>query len=312
MRTVNSVIIIGLVLLAAACTNENEEKKADTTIKDTSVVVGDTPLVETEFPDTIVVSPVKESVLLKFNFQKGRVYNYAMNFDISQNNGEQKRSSVMKWNYDMEVLDSQKDMKTIKTTYKRIEMTMNMGGGLMEFSSEKKVEAMDLMQLPSKMFGVIKGKSFTMQVNQKGEIVSVTGFDKIGEAVLTETNLPAQMKPMLEQNFKKQFGDENVKEMFSQWFSVYPNKAVKIGDSWKSETAITGLNQSAATTYTVKNIKGNQVFISGISKLADGRSFLSKLIIDARTGLMISGTFDQKESSSEIRAIKSRITGREL
>ncbi len=312
MRIINSKVAVVVMLFAIACTDGKEEKKADQPSKDTLTTVVDTPLVETIFPDTIVATPVKESVLLKFNFQKDKVYNYAMNFDVSQNNGEQKRSTLMKWNYDMEVLESEKDVKTIKVTYKKIEMTADMGGQQLEFNSEKKVDAMDFMQLPSRMFGIIKGKSFTMQVNDKGEIVSVTGFDKILEAVLTEGNLPPQLKPMMEQTFKKEFGDEKVKEMFSQWFSVYPNKAIKIGDSWKSSTAIAGLNQSASTVYTVKNIKGNQVFVGGLSKLTDGRVILSKLIIDVPTGLMINGTFDQRENDPGKSTIKSRITGKQL
>ena len=316
MRTRNFTVSIFLISFLGACTNVEKEKKAGLPEMDTSAIIQDTPLVETVFPDTIAINPAKESVLLKFNFQKGRTYNYAMNFDLVQANGEQKRSTLMKWNYDMEVIDSEKDVKTIKTTYKTIEMTTDMGGGQkLEFSSEKKADVTNFMQLPSKMFSIIKGKSFVMQVNDKGEIVSVTGHDKIGEAVLSEMKLPAQMKPMVEQTFKQQFSDSSVKEMFSQWFSVYPNKTVKTGDTWKSNTAITGLNQSASTVYTVKNIKGNDVFVGGESKLPGEltkSAISSKLIIDARTGLMIDGVFEQKKDSTQKTRFKSRITGKQL
>lgn len=305
-----------VLTLMVSCSSNEKEKKSDDKLDNSPVKTEAPSNIEKEFDTVVAANPVKsEAVLLKFNFQKGRVYNYAMNFDLTQTKGEKKASTSMKWNYDMEVVESKKDIRTIKTTYKRIDMTMNMGGDQnMEFSSEKEVDAMDFMQLPSKMFSIIKGKSFTMQVNEKGEIVSVTGFDKIGEAVIAEMNLPAEMKPMMRARFQKQFSDDQVKEMFSQWFSVYPNKPVKIGDTWKTKTAITGLEQTASTVYTVKNIKENKVYIGGQSKVAGDKSsetITSKLIIDANTGLMLDGVFDQKSGGTDKR-IKSRIIGKEL
>lgn len=309
--------LAAVFILLAACSGNDQEKKAGEPVKDSVAVPEKLPPIEKEFSDTVSVQPAKDSVPLRFNFQKGKVYNYAMSFDVNQSKGDQKRSTLMKWNFDMEVVDSKKDIKTIKTTYKKIEMTMDMGMGgdqKMEFSSEKEVDAMDFMQLPSKMFSIIKGKSFTMEVDEKGEIVSITGFDKIGESVIAEMNLPAEMKPMMQQNFKKQFSDDNVKEMFGQWFDVYPGKHVKVGDTWKRNAKISGLQQTASTLYTVKNIKGNRVYVSGESKIAGEKtqgSLSSKLIIDSRTGLMLDGIFDQKSTGAGETSTKSRITGKE-
>jgi hypothetical protein len=315
-------IVFALYILAACSNSKNDKAKPAEPAKDSSATIEKAVPIEKLF-DTVRTTPVKDSVLLKFNFQKGKVYNYTMSFDVNQKKGEQSRTTTMKWNYDMQVIDTKGDIRTIKTTYKRIDMTMDMGGQKMEFSSEKQADAMDFFQLPSKMFSIVKGKSFTMQVNDNGEIISVTGFDKLGEAVLNETNLPAEMKPMMEQTFKKQFNDDAVKEMFSLSFEFFPNKYVQVGDSWKRNTKLTALKQDITTVYTVKNIKGNRVFVSGQSKLtSDGVSSgtqTSKLIIDARTGLLIDGAFDKKTSAhnndktvQSSMSTKGRITGREL
>lgn len=318
MKAKHLFLVATLFVLVNACGNNKDEKKNETTVtkKDSVVAEEKLPSLEKEFADTLDVKPVKEAVLLKFNFQKGKTYNYAMTFDINQKKGDQSRATTMKWNYDMQVIDEKNDLKTIKTTYKRIDMTMDMGNQKMEFSSEKKVDAMDFMQMLSKMFGIIKGKSFTMQVNSKGEVVSVSGFDKIGEAVVNEMNLPEDMKPMMRQNFQKQFNDDAAKQIFSQAFEIYPNKPVKVGDAWKSNSTITALKQEVTTVYTVKNIKGNRIFVNGESKLKsnDGQSTgtqTSKLIIDSKTGLMIDGVFDQKSNDGGM-STKSRITGKEI
>jgi hypothetical protein len=239
-----------------------------------------------------------------------------MTADILQKNGELSRGTDMKWNYDLKVIDEQKNLKTIEATYKRIEMTVNMGNDQkMEFSSEKQVEPTDFMQMPSKMFSIIKGKSFTMQVNEKGEVVSVSGFDKIGEAVVSEMNLPDQMKPMMRQNFQKQFNDDAVKQMFSQSFNALPNKHVKVGDSWTTRAQVSAMKQNISTVYTVKNIKNNRVYITGDSKLSSTGGAISgtqksQLIIDAKTGLMIDGAFDQRSSNGNSNS-KTRIVGKE-
>jgi hypothetical protein len=319
MKAKHLFLIATLFVLINACGSNKDEKKNESqqaATKDLVVTEEKLPSLEKEFADTLNVKPAKDSVLLKFNFQRGRTYNYAMTFDINQKKGDQSRASTMKWNYDMRVIDEKNDLKTIKTTYRRIDMTMDMGNQKMEFSSEKEVDAMDFMQLPSRMFGIIKGKSFTMQVNEKGEVVSVSGFDKIGEAVVGEMNVPEEMKAMMRQNFQKQFNDDAAKQMFSQAFEIYPNKYVKVGDKWKANSSIAALKQDVTTVYTVKNIKGNRVFVNGESKLksSDGKpsgTQTSKLIIDAKTGLMIDGVFDQKSNEGQMNT-KSRITGKEI
>jgi hypothetical protein len=58
------------------------------------------------------------------------------------------------------------------------------------------------------------------------------------------------------------------------------------------------------------------VFLNGESKLKspDGKTSgvqTSKLIIDAKTGLMVDGVFDQKSSDGQMTT-KSRITGKEI
>lgn len=317
MKAHHSLSILFVFVLLSACNSDETKKKVEQPqpeTKDSVIAVEKLPAIEKEF-DTVNVKPVEESVLLKFNFQKGRTYNYTMSFDMSQKRGDQSRGSMMKWNYDMQVIDEKAALKTLKATYKRIDMMMNMGNDQkMEFSSEKETDAMDFMQLPSRIFKIVKGKSFTMQVNEKGEVVSVTGFDKIGEAVVAEANFPEEMKPMLRQNFQQRFNDDAVKQIFSQAFEIFPNKPVKIGDSWKTEATI--MKQDISTVYTVKNIKGNRVFITGVSKIKSegGKNSgiqTSKLIIDAKTGLMIDGAFDQKSDDGN-STTKSRIVGKEL
>jgi hypothetical protein len=317
--------IICFVVFFVSCTTNEKEKKEPAKLEDSTTnkatpdsVNGITSsTIEKEFRDSISIKPAKDSVLLKFNFQKGKTYNYTMMIDAVRKKDDRKMGTMMKWNYDMQVIDESQGLKTLKTTYKRIDMTMDAGNDQkMDFSSEKQVDAMDFMQMPSKMFGIIKGKSFTMQVDQKGQVVSVSGFDKIGETVITEMNLPDEMKPIIRQNFQKQFNDDAVKQMFSQSFNALPNKYVKVGDSWKANASLATLKQDISTVYTVRSIKGSRILLTGTAKLKspEGQNTgtqTSKLIIDAKTGVMLDGVFDQKSTDGQM-STATRIIGKEI
>jgi hypothetical protein len=317
-------LFIGVVVVFLSC-NTNDKTKSEpgnvadsTTMEQPPFIDTTTASAQKEFTDSVSKDrTVTAPVLLKFNLQPGKTYNYTMTVNLFQKKGEVTRATDMRWNYDLKVLNTKNNLTTILATYKRIDMTVNMGKDQkMEFSSEKKVEAMDFMQMPSKMFSIIKGKSFTMQVNEKGEVVSVTGFDKIGDAVVNEMGLPDEMKPMARQTFQRQFNDEAVKQLFSQSFDALPNKTVKAGDTWKTSSELTSLKENISTVYKVKSIKDQQVYLTGDSKLVstDGKnaaSQKSQLVIDSRTGLMLDGSFDQASSDGNI-VTKTRIIGKEF
>jgi Family of unknown function (DUF6263) len=308
---------LALVIIGACNNNKNEKKMESPPAKDSSSINVTPSSVEKQF-DSVVTKQVRDSVLLKFNFRKGKVYDYVLNFDVNSEREGKKRNNTMKWNYNMEVVDEKKNIRTIKTTYKRIEMAMDLfgTGQKTEFSSEKEVDPMNFLEFPSKMFAALKGKSFMMQVNEKGEIISVSGLDKIGEALVSAVNLPDEMKQKMLQGFKGQFSEDAVKQMFSQSFNIFPNKFVSIGDSWQKRTASSApIDLEATTTYTVKNIKNNLIYLTSNSKLrGDNNSTgteTGKLIVDAKTGLVTEASFEQKLNGKVQINSKSTIRGKE-
>lgn len=308
------ILVFFAAIVFVACGNDETEKKAENTSKDSSTVIYNDSIPETVFKESVATTPSVESVVLKFNLPKGKTYGYRMNFDMARERGEQKSANTMKWNYEVKVIDEKAGLKTLQMTYRQIEMAVNMGQMKMEFSSEKEVDPSNFMEMPSRMFKAIKGKSFTMQVNEKGEIISVAGFDKIGEAMMNEMNLPENSKAMMMKNFREQFSDDAVKQMFGQFFDVFPNKAVKPGDSWEKQSSFMD-EIDMTTTFTVKNIKDNKVYLTSASKLKEKGgngtgTQTGSLIVDAKTGLVLDATFSQKLSGGGTS--KGRIVGREL
>jgi hypothetical protein len=259
---------------------------------------------------------------LKFNLQKGKVYDYKMDFDIAQEVSGQKVTTNMSGNYIMEVMEDSSEIKTIKTTYERMALKLAMPGQNMEIDSDKQDTAStainDPSQLMNKMFGSLKGKSFIIKVDKEGKVTEVSGMQQIGESIMKQLNLPEDRKAVVAQTFSTQFNDETMKDMFSQSFNIFPAKPVKVGDSWDKKISLTrNIPMDMATTYTVKSIEGNNVTIDSKSKInINGPSKMSgdqtgTLLVDAQTGLVINGEFEQKITGQMNMTSRGKIAGKE-
>ncbi|MGZ8538171.1 MAG: DUF6263 family protein [Flavisolibacter sp.] len=295
---------------------KNEDKKSDTaeTSKDssitTNVIQNDSFSGVDKADSPPQLTPSNESVQLKFNMPKGKTYDFNMVFDMKQEVNAQIMNNHMRFNYDMQVVDEKEKVKTIKTTYKRIDMAMAMGENKMDFSSEKGTSAsFDPLQIVSKMLSVIKGKSFTMKVNDKGEISDVDGFEEIGQTMVKEMNLPEASKAQMLAQFKSQFNDDAVKEMFSTAFNIYPDKPVKVGDTWQK--TIKGRDaKPVVTTYTVQEIKDGKVKL--FAKSTSPIDQRTTMIVNAKTGLVMDASINQKMAGEKKMTGTGRITSREL
>ncbi len=318
MKNKISILLFVLVLFTAC--NSNEAVKKETvagTPKDSSILVDNILTEDTSITET--VGPATKEVELKFNLKKGRSYAYAMDFDMELDRNGQKMKNSMSWKYSLNVIDDKDGIKTLNVTYERIAMAMDMGGQKMEFNSDKAPgDVSNPFNMVSNVFAAMKGKSFAMKVNRMGEIADVEGFDKIGEALVKEMNVPEDVKAKALQNFKSQFNNENVKETFSSSFNIFPTKAVKVGDSWRKETtAKMGPTKGVMiTTYTVKQINGNKVVLNAVSKItgetgAKGTQ-TSRLIVDASSGLVLQNVFEMKMEGDQKMVSKGKIIGKEL
>jgi hypothetical protein len=259
---------------------------------------------------------------LKFNLQKGKTYDYQMNFDIAQEVAAQKISTSLNGNYIMEVLEDSNEVKTIKTTYNRLFLKMNMPGQNIEMDSDRQDTTSpaenDPNHIMNTVFSGLKGKSFFIKVDKEGKVLEVSGMQQMGEAIVNEMNLPTESKTIILQRFSTQFNDETMKDMFSQSFNFFPAKPVKVGDSWERKLTLSNVTpMEVTTTYTVKSIEGNNVTldskskinITGAAKMLGDQT--GTLLVDAKSGLVINGEFVQKITGQINVTSQGKITGKE-
>ncbi len=146
---------------------------------------------------------------------------------------------------EMEVLDvTQTGDATMKMTYSRVKFEQdNPMAGLGSYDSNLKEQPQDeLSQMLMQMFSGLVDKSLTFKINNRGEFLEIMDGD-----------------PVLKASFESQ----------SNAFHFYPNKPLKIGESWNG-TQRQGAGENSIiieNTYTLKGKVDNYWLVDVVSVL---------------------------------------------
>jgi Family of unknown function (DUF6263) len=267
------------------------------------------------------------SKMLKFNFENGKGYDYEMNMDIDQDVMGQKIKMNMLSYYSMDVTGAEGDVRTMSTTFDRIKMDMNVGGMDMNFDSDKKNDASadvnPIGGMMNKIFGALAGRKFTMRINAEGKVESIKGFKEMAASMFDSIGLEGSERDKAMEQFNKQFNEEGMKSQFERVLYIFPNKEVKIGDSWEKTTTAAGqMGGNYTSTYTVKEIEGDIVTLEEKSKIDGTQAGMEikgnvkgLIVVDSKSGLVVSSDQDMnikisKEGQSFDMKAKNKIKGK--
>ncbi|UKJ08083.1 DUF6263 family protein [Solitalea lacus] len=212
---------------------------------------------------TITYAFAQKAIILKQNFQVGKKYSYAMllNQNINQDIMGQKidLKQVMDMTYSFAVNKTQGDNKDIKVVYEKVYSLTEAMGNSNEYDSSKDDGT------SKNPLSAMKGAGFNMLLSSKGEVKSVTGVDKMIDAMIQKVSSDSATAQTLKETLKKQFGNEAIKTSMENALKIYPDHPVKIGDSWEVQTEVkAALPMTMKTVYTLKELKNNKAII-GIS-----------------------------------------------
>ena len=268
---------------------------------------------------------VSGTKMLKFNFEKGKGYDYEMIINMDQEIMGQKMQMDMSNYYSMDVTEDDGKIKTINSKFDRFKMKMNGGGMNLEVdtdnplpeSGEMSEGKKDPFKMINKMFGAIKGQQFTMKVDQEGKILSVDGFENIGKLLADSLDLNEKDRGDMMKQFNEQFNAKSTKSQFERFFYIFPNKEVKVGDSWQKNSEISGpAGGKYASTYKVTEIEGDMVTLEETTKIEseDEKNNLKgdikgTLVIDSKSGLVVSADQDMK-MATDVGGMKFEINGK--
>lgn len=178
----------------------------------------------------------KNATNLSLNVKKGDKYNIHEVVDqqatMTINNQDTKTNQVMDMNFAMDVQDVDKDKNvTMNYKYDSIKVSTESVGGKIEYDSKKPDSKSPL----GSIYGAIIGKSFTVKLSNKGQVLEVKGVDELLNSVVDKFPGNAEQKKTLKATLADSFGDEAIKSMISQTMDYYPQNEIKTNDTWESK-----------------------------------------------------------------------------
>ena len=264
------------------------------------------------------------SKMLKFNFEKGKGYDYELISNTDREvNGKTTQIDLSAY-YSMEVTDDEGQFKTISTTIDRFRLKTEVGGLFLDIDTDKPLPSLgksadgkDPMKLLNGLFGAIKGQKFIMKVDAEGKIKELAGFENMTNTIVDSLSLDEKQSQEMKQRFSQQFNSERTKSQFERVFYIFPNKEVKVGDSWQKNSVVKGeMGGNYTSTYKVTDIEGDMVTLSERTKVgpADEKAKMTgeitgTIIVDSRLGLVVNAdqetnmTIEDGGKSSAIKMV---------
>jgi len=208
-----------------------------------------------------------DAVNLKMNLQPGSKYAYVM--DMKTNMEQSAMGQTMKTENNVlmestyEVATGEGSDKKLIISYDRIAMSLKNPMMNMEYDSKeggKKDSMLNAMSL-------ILNKPFTITISEKGEIKKIEGIDNIINSI---GNTGTQEDEMLRRQVASTLNDSVIRSMMRQSLDIYPDKAVKIGDTWTKTMPITmgPVPIKMDNTYKLISITGDTAHLNINSKIS--------------------------------------------
>lgn len=251
--------------------------------------------------------------MLKFDLEKGKGYDYEMTINMDQEIMGQAMKMDMTTYYSMDVNGDDGGIKTIVASFERFKMKSAIGGMNIDVDTDNEIkgDTSDLKSNPmaavNKVFGAIKGQKFTMKVNAEGKITEVTGFENMAENIASSLGLDESEKAEMMQSMKGQFNADEIKQNLERFWYIFPNKEVKVGDTWIKTSQMGGkMPATYKSTYKVTEIEGDMVTLDEVSKIEarEGEAIgltgdvKGTIVVDSRSGLVVTADQDMNMKAS--------------
>lgn len=194
-----------------------------------------------------------EAYTLKMRLAKGDSFRQELDMDMDMSFEMMGQKITMdmgiKSSNDFEVLADSANLKNIMMTYRKSEMKMDMKG-------MPGAENMDMNEIMNETGRKLEGKQVIIRLNDKNEIVDAEGMEAVIWGDSTET-------PEVREQMKQMFSKEQMNNMFGMMFNIYPDKPVKVGDTWtrQLQTGFSNVKMTMDMKYKLKSVKDGIAYI---------------------------------------------------
>ncbi|TWR29282.1 hypothetical protein FPZ43_09985 [Mucilaginibacter pallidiroseus] len=203
------------------------------------------------------------------------------------------------------IKDTIYDMDVI---YKSLAMEMEIGGRAINFDSESS----DTTNMFTKVMKNLIGKSFTIVMSKRGQVVAVKNTERMFESLFKGfPQIDEQKKAQLLAQFQQSFGAKTIKGNLQESFVIFPKTAIVVKGTWTNQTNLEAavISSKTNTRFTLDNITNNAYEITGNAVITPdkapvykntnnlfmrllnvGGSNTTRIKIDKKTGWIIQST----------------------
>ncbi|MBL7766013.1 MAG: hypothetical protein JNJ58_07975 [Chitinophagaceae bacterium] len=234
-----------------------------------------------------------EAVTLRLNFKQGEKFHYDMttvqNITQTMMGKDMSVKQEMGFGFNYEVKSAEKEMYQVMVTYDRIRMKQDNPMMQVNFDTDDPATMKD-----GKFTALadLKGKSFTLTLNHYGDVTGISGLESLSNSLGQSGMSDTSMMNMMEMSFK-----------------IYPEKAMKVGDTWKKDMTndLGGmLKMKIANEYELLSVKDGMAEI-GVKSVITSEPGAAKqememtlngtqngsMKVDVTTGMMLNSNFKQ-------------------
>ena len=126
----------------------------------------------------------------------------------------------------------------VEVLFKRIYFKVQTIQGVFEYNSAKPPEKIPPL---AQGFAALLGRRFVMEITSHGKVVGLEGVDKMLEDVMRSLQAGSpQQRAQLQMQLKQQFGNVALRQMMEQMMAIYPERSIKVGESWSKTLRMGG------------------------------------------------------------------------
>lgn len=241
--------------------------------------------------------------LLRFNLENNKGYDYELTMNMDQDIMGQALKMDLVTYYSMNVAGGENEDKNISTSIDRFKMKTSIAGFNIDVDTDEPAPGGDPqnpLDMLNKVFGAIKGQTFSMKVTPEGNITEVKGFETLGMRLADSLGFEGEKKEMMMKQLNGRFNADEIRQSLGRFWYIFPNKEVKVGDTWTKSSELGGnVPAKYISNYKVTDIEGDMVTLEENTKIQtkeEGKEVSGKvtgsMVVDSRSGLVV--TADQE------------------
>ncbi len=255
----------------------------DTIAKITSTDSVTTPAAVTVEKPLAVYKATDDQYAFKYNLEKGKTYPLTMAIQsthtASDGKETMKMSNSSKKSIEYTVKDVQNGIYTLEVNSKHYSEKMTgPDGKSISYDTNSAKPTDKSIAVSWSIYKAMIGKSYTMKIDQKGKVIAVEGLEPIRKTIenSVKQQLNAEEQKMLGEVIKNSLSKDVLAAQFEETMNIYPNKNLKLKESWSDSQNINEgpMKGNITMTRTLSSVEPTKttITVKGVQKVSGSES----------------------------------------